>query len=241
MSKLYEALENASREREKLENAKTSVIRPFGPPTRNDDLEIMSLYGAINAALGKKTSRVVQFIGTQPGEGCSTITHELAAAAASRLEETVLLLDLDFHNSLADGETDRTILSHLETPVLAAPAENKAFCETEREGFTFGSFSPNCDPVVALYDMAHDEGSWKLLRERFTLILVDAPPVSISPMGFSLLSRTDGVVLVVRAEKTRCPEAVNLKERISREGGKVVGAIYNDRRHYAPRCLRRYL
>ena len=96
MSKLYEALENASREREKLEMAKTPVIPPFEPPSWKNDLEIMGLYQAIDAALGRKTSRVVQFIGTQPGEGCSTIVRDLAAAAAAKLEEAVLLLDLDF-------------------------------------------------------------------------------------------------------------------------------------------------
>jgi Mrp family chromosome partitioning ATPase len=59
-------------------------------------------------------------------------------------------------------------------------------------------------------------------------------------MGFSLLDRTDGVVLVARAEKTRWPAALNLKNRIVREGGKVIGAVYNDRRWYAPRWLRNY-
>ena len=115
MSKLYEALENASRERERLETAQAPVIRPFEPPSWKSDLEIMGLYQAIDAALGKKTSRVVQFIGTQPGEGCSTIVRDLAAAAAARLEEAVLLIDLDFRNSSSDAAADPTFRYHMET------------------------------------------------------------------------------------------------------------------------------
>ena len=35
---------------------------------------------------------------------------------------------------------------------------------------------------------------------------------------------------MVRAEKTRWPAAVNVKEKIVRDGGKIIGAVYNDRR-----------
>ena len=68
--------------------------------------------------------------------------------------------------------------------------------------------------------MAHDDDLWERLREQFSLILIDAPPAAVSPMGFSLLNRCDGVVLVVRAEKTRWQEAISVKEKIVREGGK---------------------
>ncbi len=238
MSKLYEALENASRERERLEAERTPMIRPFEPPSLRNDLEMMSLYQTIDAALGKKTSRVLQFIGTEPGEGCSTIVRDLAAAAAARLEEAVLLLDLDFQNRSNDAAADPTFRYHLETLDARAPVPDKAFCETEHENFTIRTFSPKCDPILALFDLARDDGVWERLRERFSLILIDAPPASVSPMGFSLLDRTDGVVLVTRAEKTRWPAALNLKNRIVREGGKIIGAVYNDRRWYLPRWLR---
>ena len=89
--------------------------------------------------------------------------------------------------------------------------------------------------------MARDDASWERLKARFSLILIDAPPASVSPMGFPLLDRTDGVVLVVREQKTRFPAALAVKERIVREGGKIIGAVYNDRRHYAPGWLRKYL
>ena len=89
--------------------------------------------------------------------------------------------------------------------------------------------------------MSHDDALWEGLREQFSLILIDAPPAAVSHMGFSLLGRCDGVVLVVRAEKTQWPVAVKVKEKIAREGGKIIGAVYNDRRLYTPGWLRKYL
>ncbi len=241
MSKLYEVLENASRERELLETARTPVIPPSQLPSRKTDMEMMGLYQAMNTALGRKTSRVVQFIGTQAGEGCSTIVHHLAGAAAARVEESVLLLDLNPGPSYSDVTLDATFQYHMETLNIQAAPFDKAFCQTEQGNLTVSTFSPKSDPILALLDMSHDDGLWERLRERFSLILIDAPPAAVSHMGFSLLERCDGVVLVVRAEKTRWPAAVNVKERVVRGGGKIIGAVYNDQRHYTPQWLRKYL
>ena len=75
----------------------------------------------------------------------------------------------------------------------------------EHDNFTISTFSSKCDPILALFDMARDDASWERLKARFSLILIDAPPASVSPMGFPLLDRTDGVVLVVRERKDAIP------------------------------------
>ncbi len=241
MSKLYEALENASREREKLEMAKTRMVPPPALPRWESDMEMMGLHQAMDAALDRKTNRVVQFIGTQEGEGCSTIVRNLAGTAAVKLDESVLLLDLDPRPSFNDLTTDATFHYHLETLSIQATPLDNAFRQTETGNLTISTFSLKSDPILALLDMSHDDSLWDRLREQFSLILIDAPPAASSHMGFSLLGRCDGVVLVVRAEKTRWPEAMDVKEKIVRGGGKVLGAVYNDRRHYVPGWLRKYV
>jgi Mrp family chromosome partitioning ATPase len=242
MSKLYEVLENASRERERLEMAKTPMIPPCELPGWKADMEMMGLYQAMDTALGRKTSRVVQFIGSQTGEGCSTIVRNLAGAAAAKVEESVLLLDLDSRPSYSDVNNDITFQYHLEKlNVQAASPLDKAFCQTEQGNLTVSTFSTDSDPILALLDMSHDDRLWERLREQFSLILIDAPPAADSHMGFSLLGRCDGVVLVVRAEKTRWPAAVSVKKRVAQEGGKIIGAVYNDRRQYAPQWVQKYL
>ncbi len=120
MSKLYEALENASREREMLETAKMPLVPPSGSPNWKCDMEMMGLYQAMDTALGRKRNRVVQFIGTQTGEGCSTIVRDLALAAAAKLDKSVLLLDLDVRPSYSDVTTDVTFQYHLEKLSLQA-------------------------------------------------------------------------------------------------------------------------
>jgi protein-tyrosine kinase len=61
--------------------------------------------------------------------------------------------------------------------------------------------------------------------------------MSASPDGIAIARRVDGVVLVLEAEKTRGPVAENLKERIQKNGGNLLGIIFNKRRHYIPEFL----
>jgi protein-tyrosine kinase len=242
MSKLYEVLESASREREKLEIPRTPFVAPQpDAPTRKSDIEMMGLYQAIDTALDRKANRVVQFIGTQVGEGCSTIVNDLACAAASRLEEPVLLLDIDPGSSYQDMATDVAFQYHLDQLGIPRASLDTAFCRTEQGNLTVQTFSLKSDPVLALFDMSRDKDLWDRLRERFSLILIDAPPAGASHAGFSLLEKCDGVVLVLRAEKTRWPAAMSVKERIVRGGGRIIGAVYNDGRSYTPTWLRKYL
>ena len=87
MSKLYEVLENARREREELKipESEAAILRPL---RSKSEMEMLTLYQAINAALGKKGTRIVEFMGTRPGEGCSTIVLDLARIAAKNPAES---------------------------------------------------------------------------------------------------------------------------------------------------------
>ena len=54
-----------------------------------------------------------------------------------------------------------------------------------------------------------------------------------------MVSMVDGVVLVVEAEKTRWPVALNVKEKTEQGGGRVLGVVFNKRKYYIPEWLYR--
>jgi protein-tyrosine kinase len=65
-------------------------------------------------------------------------------------------------------------------------------------------------------------------------ILFDSPPV-ISYIDSSVMaSKMNGVVLILRAEKTRSEVAQSAKERIELGHGKILGVILNRRKMYIP-------
>jgi len=73
------------------------------------------------------------------------------------------------------------------------------------------------------------------------LIIVDSPPASMFPDGPAIVSRLDGVILVVEAEKTRWHVALSVKEKILKSGGNILGIVFNKRRLYIPEFIYRYL
>jgi Mrp family chromosome partitioning ATPase len=77
----------------------------------------------------------------------------------------------------------------------------------------------------------------KRLRQRFDLILIDSPPATTSSDGLAISSKVDGIVLVVEAEKTRWPVTENVKERITKSGGNILGIVLNKRKYYIPEFI----
>ena len=82
---------------------------------------------------------------------------------------------------------------------------------------------------------------WEPLKERFDLIIVDSPPVMLFPDGPAIVSKVDGVILVIEAEKTRWQVALNVKEKIIKSGGTILGTVFNKRKYYIPEYLYKYL
>ncbi len=209
MSRLYEVLENARLEQEKLKRIKGHGAQ-LHPPRFKSEAEIMGLYHAVNAALGTKGSRVVELIGTQAGDGCSTITRDLARTAALNPSESVVLLDLHSEFCCSDIADDAAFQYHFdEMKVQTMPFEG-ALYRMEQDNLTVATISPGSNNAVTALNMADNEDLWNRLKTQFTLILIDVPPATASPIAFSLLKRVDGVVLGIRAETTRWQQRCSL-------------------------------
>jgi protein-tyrosine kinase len=240
MSRLYEVLENARREREGIKVSRGQGT-PFRPIHTKSELEMLGLYQAINASLGKKSTRIVELMGTQEGEGCSTIALDLARIAATNPTESVLLLDLNPGSCNGVVASDAAFQHHFEKLSMQTTPLEGEFSRKEQDNLTVTSVTSGSGTSVAILNMSDNEDMWHRLGGKFSLVLIDVPPATVSPIGFSLLERVDGVVLVIREEKTRWPLAVDVKEKIVREGGKIIGVVYNDQHHYIPKWLNRCL
>src|SRR5665647_580886 len=104
MTKIYEALENAQKVRKALE---VPAIPSSHPPifstalestTLNMELDMeweSRLYQNLETLLPDTTKKIIQFIGSQEGEGTSTVVQEFARAANIKFGKRVLLLDAD--------------------------------------------------------------------------------------------------------------------------------------------------
>jgi Mrp family chromosome partitioning ATPase len=73
-----------------------------------------------------------------------------------------------------------------------------------------------------------------VLSATFDYVLIDAPAVADMSWAPAIGAMADGVILVVQAERTRWPVALNSRKEFEGSGAKVMGVFLNRRRYYIP-------
>ncbi len=243
MSKIYEALQQAHREK-KTSGKSVDVIIPQSLVSHDEvemGQEMLGLYKIIDTMLPDMGNRVLQFLGSRAGEGTSTVVREFARIAAERIGRSVLLMDADrYQGTLTRFYSVASERSWID--VLHESGEVGRAIHRVSESDLF--FSPACNssvPTPDLFNSPRFEGFWANLKLKFDLVLIDSPPLTVSPDALALASKVDGVVLVVEAEKTKWRTARHVREQIERVGGNILGVVFNKRRYYIPESIYKYL
>jgi protein-tyrosine kinase len=261
MTKIYEALERAKRQGRVFDKTREEQPRSEVPAERElparkldaltvlpqvsgEDLdledEMVALYQTIDSLLPSVDHKVVQFMGSKPGEGTSTIAREFARAVALKLDKLVLLLDIYRHSPnlrlFFDAEPEHYDLNDILEKNIPI---DKALVQIQNSKLYVSPLFQQTTLTPHMLDTPQTTGFWNSLRERFDFILIDSPPATLSADGFAMVRRADGVVLVVEAEKTKWPVATAVKDRIIQHGGNVLGIVFNRRKYYVPEWLYR--
>jgi capsular exopolysaccharide synthesis family protein len=243
MSRIYEALEQAHRQKKKSGKNFEIIMYPNLPQHEEVEMsqEMLSLYKGIETMLPDTGNRVLQFIGSRPGEGTSTIIREFARIAADRIGRSVLLMDADrYQGTVSQFYSVASKCSWIDVLQKSGELGQAIHRVSESELFV----SPSCNssvPTPELFNSPRFEGFWGNLKLQFDLVLIDSPPLMVSPDALALASKVDGVVLVVEAEKTKWRTARHVKERIERVGGNILGIVFNKRRYYIPQSIYKHL
>jgi Mrp family chromosome partitioning ATPase len=222
------------------------TVQPNLKPRRADGRlasreAMLSLYVKVESLIGATGSRIVTVMGSRAGEGATSIARELALAVAEGSDRQVLLIDANpsgngLHRSfrLTEGIGLEELARHkmlVDPAVQQLSPPNLHLARLSLE--TVGSSS--------MLDATPLDGLLAQLRERFTDIIIDAPPVVSSGAGMVLAKRTDGIVLVLAAERTRAPVVEQAKKIIEANQSRLLGVVMNRRRHHIPKFIYRLL
>jgi len=181
---------------------------------------------------GGNESRLVTFIAARRREGTSSVALEFARTAREIVGPRVLLLDATARTMLLD-QAPLTLVEALRdqlTPDRAIlPGDNDV--DRALLGDPNGSQRAGADSTA-------DPGElWQPLRERYALIVIDAPSIEESHLGLALARHSDATVVVVQAERTRRRRVRQLVDLLRQAGAQLAGTVLNRRRTYAPRFL----
>ncbi len=252
MSNIYEALERAQRERNSavavemipLGDITTgtkeipTLPRPVSGEAMVGDEAIVDLYRSILDLLPEHEQVMVQFASSQSGEGVSTIVNEVARTVADRFSKKVLLVNAT-RSFEQNGSFSEEWESWNTTPDLCGG--NGTACFQTKYNNLWVATLPVGRSAASYGDLDARVSQLKGTWQKFDLVLVDCPPLLEEPDSFELVRNVDGVVLVLEAERTKCSVAENVKERIVRNGGNILGVVFNKRRYHIPACIRNWL
>ena len=172
-----------------------------------------------------KLAKVILVTSSVPGEGKSTIAANLAAAI-SQLGRQVLLVDGDLrkasqhelwgasnHVGIKDVIGDRIPLRQ----ALIQPMPQLHL-------LTSGVIPPN---PVALLDSHQMNELITDARQKYDMVIIDAPPLPVTADVLTLSKLVDGIVFVSRPGVVEHESAQLARETIEATGQKVLGMVIN--------------
>jgi Mrp family chromosome partitioning ATPase len=212
--------------------------RLFAEPDLEFLKELDRLRASIEVILGSGGRRAVGFLAATVGEGATTLSLHFAYLMARIVERNVLLVDADMGRSsigLSEALGDRGGLTELlrgeaaaEDVILGTEEPRLHFLPAGRdqirhvEAATSGRLRPVLEELSGFYD-------W---------VIVDMPAALRHPEAPVIAAACDGVVLVVRAHRTRREMAQRALDELNVARCRVLGTVLNGRCESLPGFLR---
>lgn len=168
-----------------------------------------------------------------PQEGKSLTAANLAIALAQQGLKT-LLIDADMRRSVQHLQFGVEATPGLSDLLVSGEETDGVIRATEVEGLDIlpaGVHPPNPAELVGGPRMEKLLGE---LRDRYDSIVIDSPPMLAVTDASVLGKKTDGVILVVRAERTE-KDAINLAiQQLHHVGSRILGVVVNDAKPDGP-------
>ena len=254
MSKIYDALQIAYGEKLAAGNEPIDVPSVSLPPTSvlpiksaytiqrfHKESELMVMAQNIAALLPSPDKNVIQFIGSRKGEGTSTLVREFALVSAQHSKKPVLLVEADLAQPSqyqAFGIEAKSPLDHVLNDGKALEA---VVSQVEQSNLYLATLSSKVQSALTTRTFFNPTDMWKIVREQFSLILIDSSPASVTADSLALCETVDGIVLVVEAENTRAAVVRKVRDQILMQEGNLLGIVFTKRKLYIPEFLYKLL
>ena len=254
MSRLYEVLQSAHRGQLAVANELNDQSTPSAlPPLTvsgrapvsiqrfHEESELHALAQNIATRLPNPDQNVIQFIGSQAGEGTSTLIREFALTLGRNSSKPILLVEADFRQPSQAQAFALEAKPSLNYAVREGKPLAGVVSQIEQSNLFLGTLSSDFFRSLTERSFFRSTDMWKALRSQFSLILIDSSPVNTSADGLAICEYVNGVVLVLAAEKTRAAVAKNVKREILRREGNLLGIVYTKRKFHIPKSMYQFV
>jgi len=195
-----------------------------------------SIMNKIIALKEAKKYTVFQITSPHEGAGVSTITFNLALALAFDLtDKRILLVDTNIFKPSLHTAFGYSINPGLMDYIFGIRQLSEIYRVSDYPNLMLIPSGTIDHLTVTPFDL--DEFSFFLedARKQYDFVLLDAAPVLKSNQMRAISSKTDGVIIVAEANRTRREVVVELKQRLKNDGVTIIGSFLNKRRFFIPK------
>lgn len=169
---------------------------------------------------------------SNPGEGKSTVSSNLAFIL-SQGGKRVIVVDADLRKPTIHKKFRVDNREGLTEILIGKKNINEVSKKIDENihVITAGKKTPNPAEMVSSKAM---EELIEILKRKYDYVIIDTPPVRTISDGVILAAKADGVVLVVRAGKTKSADIVKGYKELEKVKANIVGSVLNavdNRRH----------
>jgi capsular exopolysaccharide synthesis family protein len=189
----------------------------------------------------KKTGFAIVFAGCRDGDGASTMAFNFASAFAAYSSRKVALVDGNMRDPVLHHQFSAKSPRGLSDVLRGTMLLEEAILEIEPNRFSFLQAGGRVKSPMALFESREFSILVGELRGSYDLVIFDSAPLISYPETTLLASATNGLVMVLQAEKTRWEVARWAQRDLASAQIAVIGAILNKRRFAIPEAIYRLL
>ncbi|HBF35546.1 TPA: hypothetical protein DDW35_13365, partial [Candidatus Sumerlaeota bacterium] len=189
-----------------------------------------------------RRGKVVTLTSSIRGEGKTLTSINLSLNMADDLKNRILLIDGDLRHPKVHkylGLPGQTGLNDLINSADPKSILEDCIVRTESGLHCLFSQATRENPAPML-DTPRMSEILELLRDRYSVIIIDTPPVLLATDSLVLGSRSDGVLFILRARKTKREQIQEARQRIARLEIRMLGYVINNVKTFLPKIWSRY-
>ncbi|MDD6794733.1 MAG: CpsD/CapB family tyrosine-protein kinase [Clostridiaceae bacterium] len=170
-----------------------------------------------------KEIRSIVVTSSEPGEGKSTVTGNLALSFAQD-DKSVILIDCDLRRPTVYKNfrlSNQVGLSE----VIVGKAKVEDAIQVYNENLhilTSGKIPPNPAEMLSSNMMTKLINA---LKEKYDMVILDSAPLQAVTDAQILSTKVDGTVFVVRAERTKIDSVKEAKSLLDKVGANIIGTV----------------
>ena len=193
---------------------------------------VRTLRTTLSFQLKDDQSHVLLVTSAQPLEG-KTMTSINLAVTAAQSGQRVALIEADLRRPHIFEALKIKPETGLSAVINKTKSLSDAIVDTEIKNLKLlpcGDIPPN---PAELFDTKEFEQLLTELRQKFDLIVIDSPPVTVVTDALIIARYVHGVIVIARAEKTPIPLLIRTRELLEGVNAPIMGVVLNDMSSHA--------